>query len=80
MKNLYAIYSYKFIETNEEGDWTQGEQVTVTDIDAAQDWFYRLFGNTQTLFRVQKGEGDTVWPITAFAYHLPLLRGFELWS
>jgi hypothetical protein len=23
-KNTYAIYSYKFIEANDEGDWTQG--------------------------------------------------------
>ena len=53
MENLYAIYSYKFIETNDEGDWTQGEQVTVTDMDAAQDWLYRLFGKTQNLFHVQ---------------------------
>ena len=68
MKNLYAIYSYKFIETNEEGDWTQGEQVTVTDIDAAQDWFYRLFGNTQTLFPVQKGEGESAKKYTCEVY------------
>ena len=59
MENLYAIYSYKFVETKDEGDWTQGEQVTATDISEAQDWFYQLFGKTRTLFRVQKGEGDT---------------------
>ena len=59
MENLYAIYSYKFIKTNDEGDWTQGVEVQTTDITAAQDWFYQLFGKTRTLFPVQKGEGDT---------------------
>lgn len=68
MENLYAIYSYKFIETNDEGDWTQGEQVTVTDMDAAQDWFYRLFGQTQTLFHVQKGEGESAKKYTCEVY------------
>ena len=59
MENIYAIYSYKFVENNDEGDWTQGEQVTVTDMDAAQDWFYRPFGQTQTIFPIQKGEGES---------------------
>lgn len=68
MENLYAIYSYKFVETNEEGDWTQGEQVTVTDLEAAQDWFYRLFGKTQTLFHVQKGEGESAKKYTCEVY------------
>ena len=68
MKNLYAIYSYKFIETNEEGDWTQGEQVIVTDIDAAQDWFYKLFGKTRTLFPVQKGESESAKKYTCEVY------------
>ncbi len=68
MENLYAIYSYKFVETNEEGDWTQGEQVTVTDLEAAQDWFYRLFGKTQTLFHVQKGEGESTKKYTCEVY------------
>ena len=58
MENLYAIYSYKFVETNDEGDWTQGEQVTAVDMTAAQDWFYQLFGPTQTLFRVQKDDSE----------------------
>ena len=58
MESLYAIYSYKFVEIVDEGDWTKGEQVTVVDMDAAQDWFYKLFGKTRTLFPVQKGEGS----------------------
>ena len=68
MENLYAIYSYKFIKTNDEGDWTQGEQVTATDISEAQDWFYQLFGKTRTLFSVQKGEGDTAKKYTCEVY------------
>ena len=68
MENIYAIYSYKFIETNDEGDWTQGEQVTVTDNDAAQDWFYKLFGKTQTLFPVQKGKGENAKKYTCEVY------------
>ena len=24
MENLYAIYSYQLVKTNDEGDWTQG--------------------------------------------------------
>ena len=58
MENIYAIYSYKFVETNDEGDWTQGEQVIVTDKDAAQDWLYRLFGKIRTLFPIPKSEDD----------------------
>ena len=66
--NLYAIYAYKFVESNDEGDWTQGEQVTAIDMDAAQDWFYQLFGKTRTLFPVQKGEGDTAKKYTCEVY------------
>lgn len=55
MENLYAIYSYKFVETTDEGDWTQGEQVSAIDMDAAQDWLYRSFGKTRTLFPVLMG-------------------------
>ena len=58
MENLYAIYSYKFVETNDEGDWTQGGQVTTVDMDAAQDLLYQLFGKTRNLFPIQKGEGE----------------------
>ena len=47
MENLYAIYSYIFVENNDEGDWTQAEQVTPVDMSAAQDWFYQLFGKIQ---------------------------------
>lgn len=68
MENLYAIYSYKFVETNDEGDWTQGEQVIVTDRDAVQDWLYRLFGQTQTLFHVQMGEGESTPKCTCEVY------------
>lgn len=68
MENIYAIYSYKFVETNDEGDWTQGEQVTTIDLDAAQDRFYHLFGPTQTLFRVQKDESDGAKKYTCEVY------------
>ena len=68
MENLYAIYSYKPVEANDEGDWTQGEQVQATDLDAAQDWLYELFGKTQTLFRVQKGEGESAKKYTCEVY------------
>ena len=37
MENLYAIYSYQLVKTNDEGDWTQGVEVQATDITAAQD-------------------------------------------
>ena len=68
MDNIYAIYSYKFVESNDEGDWTQGEQVTAVDMDAAQDWFYNLFGKTRTLFPVQKGEGESAKKYTCEVY------------
>ena len=68
MENLYAIYSYKFVETNDEGDWTQGVQVTVTDMDAAQDWFYRLFGQIQTLFHIKMEEGESTKKYTCEVY------------
>lgn len=68
MENLYAIYSYKFVETNDEADWTQGEQLVVSDMEAAQDWLYRLFGKTQTLFPVQKGEGESAKKYTCEVY------------
>ncbi len=68
MENLYAIYSYKPVEANDEGDWTQGEQVQATDPDAAQDWLYKLFGKTQTLFHVQKGEGEGAKKYTCEVY------------
>jgi len=67
-KNNYAIYSYKFVESNDEGDWTQSEQVTMADMDAAQDWLYRLFGKTRTLFPVQKGEGESAKKYTCEVY------------
>ncbi|MBO7539433.1 MAG: hypothetical protein J6T44_09155 [Prevotella sp.] len=68
MENLYAIYSYKLVKANDEGDWTQGEQVIVTDMDATQDWLYRLFGKTQNLFHVQKGEGESAKKYTCEVY------------
>lgn len=68
MENNYAIYSYKFVEFSDEGDWTQGAQVTATDMDSAQDWFYQLFGKTGTLFHVQKGEGDGTKKYTCEVY------------
>ena len=68
MDNIYAIYSYRFVRHYDEADWTQGEQATVTDMDAAQDWFYRLFGPKQTLFHVQKGEGENGKKYTCEVY------------
>lgn len=68
MENIYAIYSYKFVENKDEGDWTQGEQVTTIDMDAAQDWFYQLFGKTRTLFPVQKGKGENAKKYTCEVY------------
>lgn len=58
MDDFYAIYIYKFKVTNDEGDWTQGEQVTKTDMSKAQDMFYHLFGTKNTLFRVQEEKND----------------------
>lgn len=55
MDNLYAIYSYKPIEHNDEGDWTQGDQVKEPDMDSAQNTLYELFEKRQNMdFRVQK--------------------------
>ena len=68
MENLYAIYSYQLVKTNDEGDWTQGVEVQATDMAAAQDWFYKLFGKIRTLFPVQKGEGDTAKKYTCEVY------------
>lgn len=68
MENLYAIYSYKFVKTNDEGDWTQGEQVSAVDLDAAQDWLYRLFGKIRTLFPILKGEGESAKKYTCEVY------------
>ena len=68
MDNIYAIYSYKFVESKDYGDWTQGEQVTAIDMDAAQDWFYKLFGKTRTLFPVQKGESESAKKYTCEVY------------
>lgn len=68
MENQYAIYSYKFVEVCDEGDWTQGEQTSVADMSAAQDVLYKLFGNTRTLFPVQKGEGESAKKYTCEVY------------
>jgi len=54
----YAIYTYKFIPQNDEGDWTQGEMVKESDTTHAQDNFYKLFGKNNTVFRVQKDVSD----------------------
>lgn len=58
MDNNYAIYAYKLVKTNDEGNWTQGERVIAVDMTAAQDMFYQLFGKTRTLFPIQKSEGE----------------------
>lgn len=55
MENIYAIYSYKLVEHNDEGDWTQGDQVKEPDLGSAQDTLYDMFEKRQNMdFRVQK--------------------------
>lgn len=68
MENIYAIYAYKLVECKDEGDWTQGDQVIAIDMGAAQDRLYKLFGKTQTLFPVQKGEGENAKKYTCEVY------------
>ena len=68
MDNNYAIYSNKFVKCKDEGDWTQGEEVTATDMTVAQDWFYKLFGKTRTLFPIPKGEGESSKKYTCEVY------------
>lgn len=58
MDNYYAIYTYKFNPTNDEGDWTQGEQVKGADITLAQDTLYGLFGTTNSSFHIHNSEKD----------------------
>ena len=67
-KNAYAFYAYKLVEFNDEGDWTQSEQVEAVNMDAAQDVLYQLFGRTGTLFPVQKGEGLSAKKYTCEVY------------
>ena len=38
MDNNYAIYSYRFIKCKDDGDWTQEEEVTTTEMNVYQDW------------------------------------------
>ena len=59
MDNLYAIYTYKFVENKDQGDLFQGEQAKEADMDSAQNTFYSLFKPINNLFHVQKDEGDT---------------------
>lgn len=59
MDNLYAIYTYKFVENKDQGDLFQGEQTKEADMDSAQNAFYSLFKPINNLFHVQKDEGDT---------------------
>lgn len=58
MDNIYAIYTYKFVQKNDEGDWTQSEQAQKADMTHAQDSFFQLFGKKNTVFHVQKNVGD----------------------
>lgn len=60
MDNYYAIYTYKFIEYEEESDLFLDGQSKEADMDSAQDTFYGLFKPINNLFHVQKEEGDTV--------------------
>lgn len=55
---MYAIYAYKFIEQNDEGDWTQGIEVKQADTSLAQDTLYGLFGHINSNFIVQNPEKD----------------------
>ena len=66
--NLYAIYSYKFREKNEEGDWTQGNQVTEPDMSITQDKLFNLFGATGEDFLVQKEVSDGAKKYTCKVY------------
>ena len=60
MDSIYAIYSYKFFESNEQsGDLFLDGQSKEADMDGAQDVFYKLFKPINNLFHVQKNEGDT---------------------
>lgn len=68
MENLYAIYTYKFIENNDPGDLFQDGQSKAADMSTAQDVFYGLFLPKNNLFRVQKVEGDTAKKYTCEVY------------
>lgn len=68
MENLYAIYTYKFVENNDPGDLFQDGQSKATDMSTAQDVFYGLFMPKNNLFRVQKVEGDTAKKYTCEVY------------
>lgn len=58
--NMYAIYSYTFIEHNDEGDWTQGDQVKAADMSLAQATLYGLFGAVNENFVIHPpNENDT---------------------
>jgi len=58
MENYYAIYAYQFTEVNDSGDWTQGVQVKKPDMTKCQDFLYKLFGETNTEFRVQENNKE----------------------
>ena len=68
MENLYAIYTYKFIENKDPGDLFQDGQSKATDMSTAQDVFYGLFLPQNNLFRVQKVEGDYAKKYTCEVY------------
>lgn len=55
--NLYAIYTYEFIEKKDEGDLWEG-QVIVPDKLEAQNTLYGLFGVKNTDFYVQEEISD----------------------
>ena len=61
MDNIYAIYTYKFFEYNNQiGDLFQDGQTKEADMDLSQDVFYSLFKPQNNLFLVQEIIGETV--------------------
>ena len=57
MDNFYAIYTYKPVKHNDEGDVFRDGQTKEFDLDKAQNLLNALFGKKGTLFRVQKEDG-----------------------
>ena len=68
MDNIYAIYTYKFFEYKDQGDFFQDGQAKEADMGLAQDRFYSLFKPQNNLFHVQKDEGDGAKKYTCEVY------------
>ena len=49
MENLYAIYSYKFIKTNDEGDWLQPKTGSISCLVRLEPYF--LFKRVRAILR-----------------------------